>query len=81
MVSAILSMSAQAPTSIPLTYDPVRGLGWQDAQGWEVYFGDIKDIDIKLRIYEAMVDKFAAEGLKPVLISVEYMDSPYYRME
>ncbi|MCK4899942.1 MAG: hypothetical protein KAS38_14275, partial [Anaerolineales bacterium] len=58
-----------------------HGLGWRDSQGWEVYFGDVSDIDIKLRIYEALVDKFAAEGLNPVLVSVEHMHSPYYRME
>jgi len=80
MVSAIISMSGHAPENAVLVYNTNHGLGWRDSQGWEVYFGDIKDIDIKLRIYEAMVDKFAAEGLKPVLISVEYMDSPYYRM-
>jgi hypothetical protein len=81
MVSAILSMSGHAPENALLVYNSDHGLGWRDSQGWEVYFGDIKDIDIKLRIYEAMVDKFAVEGLKPVLISVEHMGSPYYRME
>jgi hypothetical protein len=81
MMSAILSMSGHAPEGSLLVYDPKHGLGWRDSQGWEVYFGSVKDIDIKLRIYEAMVDKFAAEGINPVLISVEHMHSPYYRME
>lgn len=81
MVSAILSMSGHAPDNSIIVYNSDHGLGWRDSQGWEVYFGDIKDIDIKLRIYEAMVDKFAAEGLNPVLISVEHKGAPYYRME
>ena len=81
MVSAILSMSGHAPENSFLVYDPEHGLGWRDPLGWEVYFGDVSDIDIKLRIYDALVDKFAAEGLNPVLISVEHMHSPYYRME
>ena len=81
MVSAILSMSGHAPENSSLVYDPDHGLGWRDSQGWEVYFGDVSDIGIKLRIYEALVDKFAAEGLNPVLVSVEHMHSPYYRME
>lgn len=81
MVSAILSMSAQAPSSIPLTYDPVRGLGWQDAQGWEVYFGDTRLMDMKLRVYKAILEKLDDEDTMPALISVEHVHLPYYRLE
>lgn len=81
MVSAILSMSGHAPDNSIIVYNSDHGLGWRDSQGWEVYFGDIKDIDIKLRIYEAMVNRFAAEGINPILISVEHKSSPYYRVE
>jgi cell division protein FtsQ len=81
MVSAILSMSAQAPTNIPLTYDPVRGLGWQDAQGWEVYFGDTRFMDMKLRVYKAILEKLDDEDTMPALISVEHVHLPYYRLE
>ncbi len=81
MVSAILSMSAQAPSSIPLTYDPVRGLGWQDAQGWEVYFGDTRYMDMKLRVYKAILEKLDDEDTMPALISVEHVHLPYYRLE
>lgn len=79
MVSAILSMSALAPENHPLVYDAHHGLGWQDVQGWEVYFGSVFDIDMKLRIYKAMVEKFTEEGISPSLISVEYVHSPFYR--
>jgi hypothetical protein len=81
MVSAILSMSAQAPAGTPLIYDALHGLGWKDAAGWEVYFGDIRDIEMKLRVYQALVKRLQGEGLQPALISVEYVHSPYYRLE
>lgn len=81
MVSAILSMSAQAPAGTPLIYDASHGLGWKDAAGWEVYFGDVRDIDMKLRIYQAVVKGLQKEGVRPALISVEYVHSPYYRLE
>jgi len=81
MVSAIVSMSGQAPKGTPLMYDPLRGLGWQDAQGWEVYFGDTKNMDVKLKVYKAITDKLSKEGIQPVLISVEHAHLPYYRLE
>jgi len=81
MVSAILSMSAQAPPQTRLIYDPQRGLGWREPQGWEVYFGDVRDISIKLRVYKAIVTRLQQEATTPVLISVEHVDAPYYRLE
>ncbi len=81
MVSAILSMSAQAPKNTPIMYDPMRGLGWRDAQGWEVYFGDTGNMDMKLRVYKTLASKLADEGITPALISVEHVHLPYYRLE
>ena len=81
MVSAILSMSAFVPQNTPLIYDSEHGLGWKDTQGWDVYFGDIKDIDVKLRVYQAMLKTFKQEKINPALISVEYVHTPYYRLE
>jgi hypothetical protein len=81
MVSAILSMSAQAPTGSPLVYDAKQGLGWRDVQGWEAYFGDVRNMDLKLKIYRALVEKLKKEGTPPALISVEHVHTPYYRLE
>jgi hypothetical protein len=81
MVSAILSMSVQAPENTPLVYDKLHGLGWKDTRGWEVYFGDVHEIDTKLNVYKALVTKFEKEGIQPVLISVEHVHSPYYRLD
>lgn len=81
MVSAILSMSAVAPQNSSLIYSKDHGLGWKDSQGWEAYFGDVRDIDMKLKVYQALVKQIKKEKLKPVLISVEYVHNPYYRLE
>ena len=81
MVTAILSMSAQAPEGTPLAYDAQHGLGWKDPNGWEVYFGELSDMSIKLNIYQALLNKFEKEGFKPNLVSVEYIHSPYFRTE
>jgi len=81
MVSAILSLSAYAPADRPLVYDRQRGLGWQDEQGWEVYFGDVRDMNTKLHVYQAVVKKLQSEGITPALISVEHVQIPYYRLD
>ena len=81
MVSALLSMNAQAPEGSMLVYDKLRGLGWKDVQGWEVYFGDVRDMSAKLNVYRVIVDKLAKENISPALISVEHVHNPYYRLE
>jgi cell division protein FtsQ len=81
MVSAILSMSAQVPAGSSLIYDAQHGLGWQEKQGWSVYFGDARDIDMKLNVYKTLLKQLKKDGISPALISVEYVHAPYYRLE
>jgi len=81
MVSGIVSMSAVAPSNTPILYSREHGLGWKDKKGWEVYFGDVYQIDMKLNVYKALVKKIKQEKLEPVLISVEFVRAPYYRLE
>lgn len=81
MVSAILSMSSQAPVNATLVYDALHGLGWKDSQGWDVFFGDLRDMGMKLSVYRALIDRLQREDVHPVLISVEHVHAPYYRLE
>jgi len=82
LVNGILAMRAQAPANTNLVYDPTYGLGWGDSRGWDVFFGsDVSDIETKLRVYHAIVDRLQADGTTPTLISVEHVHAPYYRME
>jgi cell division protein FtsQ len=81
MVSAILSMSGQAPRGAALVYDEQHGLGYRDSQGWAIYFGDVSDMGMKLNVYKALVSRLHQEGIQPVLISVENVHAPYYRVE
>jgi len=82
LVNGILTMRAQAPANSNLVYDPTYGLGWSDSRGWDVYFGsDVAEIETKLRVYQAVVDKLQTEGITPALINVEHVHAPYYRME
>jgi cell division protein FtsQ len=82
LVSAILALSAKMPADTVLVYDSEHGLGWNDPNGWEVFFGaEDADMEMKLSVYQTLVDRLKSEGIQPALISVEYVHAPYYRME
>ena len=82
MVQAILDIKSMAPKKATIVYDGEHGLGWDDARGWQVFFGlDVTNMDTKLLVYSALVKKLKADGVEPAFISVEYANAPYYRME
>ncbi|HVN54283.1 MAG TPA: FtsQ-type POTRA domain-containing protein [Anaerolineaceae bacterium] len=82
LIQAILQMRAQVPDGNTLAYDPKYGLGWTDPKGWKVYFGsEVSNIDLKLKEYEAIVAQLEAREIKPSMISMEFLDAPFYRVE
>jgi len=82
LVSSILVLGTKMPPDTLLVYDSEHGLGWNDPNGWEVFFGaEDEDIDMKLSVYQTLVEHLQSEGIQPALISVEYVHAPYYRME
>jgi len=81
-VLAIQSLQAYVPAGTVLIYDPQYGVGWTDPRGWRVFFGtDGTNIPVKLQVYNAIVDSLTQRGITPTLISVEYPDAPFYRIE
>jgi hypothetical protein len=81
MVQSILLISDQAPAGAKLIYDPLHGLGWKDRRGWDVFLGDEQDIAVKLSVYRSILDHLKGTENRPVIISVEYVHAPYYRLE
>ena len=79
--AAIAALAPQVPEGAALVYDPRYGLGWSDPRGWQAYFGkNNSDITTKLAVYQSLVENLAARGVQPTLISVEYPNSPFYRV-
>lgn len=82
LVAAFRALAPAVPARTPILYDATYGLGWQDPRGWLAYIGrEPGDLDMKLRVYRAVADALEARGIRPLLISVEYPDAPYYRLE
>lgn len=81
MVANLMTVAEQAPSGVPIVYDAQHGLGWTDPGGWQVYFGAPEDIQMKLRVYAALIAQLDQDDTLPRLISVEYVHAPYYQLE
>jgi cell division protein FtsQ len=82
MIPSIVKLSQQAPAGMPIAFSPKYGLGWNDPQGWKVYFGtETNDVDLKLQQYQTIVKSLTSQGIHPVMISVEFPRAPFYRLE
>jgi len=81
MVQALKGLVSRVPPGEPILYDAGLGFGWNDPRGWRVYFGtSASDVELKMRVYEAMVNSLTQRGIRPALINVTYPTAPYYRM-
>ncbi len=82
LVSAILAISHRLPNHTTLKYSNVYGLGWRDERGFDVYFGiDTTDAEMKMQVYQAIVEYLDKEQIQPVMVSVEHLHAPYFRLE
>ena len=82
LVKAILTLSPQVPQGTPILYSQEYGLGWNDPQGWQVYFGNSLDnMDEKLTMYKAIVADLNKQNIHPKIISVQFPRAPFYRLE
>ena len=85
VIQAVLALSSYVPPGRSLVFDEQHGIGWSDDRGWQVYFGtnlvEAGEIEMKLRVYEALVQRLDENGVWPQFISVEFLHAPYYRLE
>ena len=80
--ATIVTLSPHVPQGAALIFDPGYGLGWSDPRGWKVYFGHSNgDAGLKFQVYQSMLDYLAQHNIQPTLISVEYPNAPFYRVE
>lgn len=79
---SIGKLSQYMPTGASLIFDPQYGIGWLDPSGLKVYFGQSFDgSSTKIKVYQALLDHLATAEIQPVMISVEYPNAPFYRIE
>jgi cell division protein FtsQ len=82
LVDSVAALAGFIPENVDLIYNSDHGLGWQDARGWTVYFGfNDDDAEQKMNVYQSLVEYLEGKRITPRMINVEYIDSPYFRME
>jgi hypothetical protein len=82
MVSAILFLADYLPEGAPLIYHEEYGIGWEDPEmEWKVFFGKKLDqMPVRISLYQAILADLEEKNRRPVLISIEQVKAPYYRM-
>jgi len=81
LAGAIMLLAPNVPADTTMVYDGTYGLGWQDARGWQVFFGSgAHDMALKVRVYQSLAQSLTERNLSPVFISVVYPEAPFYRM-
>ena len=82
LILMILNLANMTPSGTAIAYDPRYGLGWNDPQGWKVYFGfNMDGLDSKVAQYAGIVTNLNNQGIQPKIISVQYPYAPFYRLE
>ena len=81
LVAAARELAPNAPAGAAIIYDAEYGFGWADSRGWQVFFGEqARDVELKLRVYDSLVQMVDSKGIRPSFINVQYPSAPYYRM-
>lgn len=82
VLNATLQLHSLLQSDEVLEYSPSNGFGWNDPQGWKVFVGTTLDnLDAKLQVYQALVERLNQQGIHPSMISVEFLHAPFYRLE
>ncbi len=82
LLVGVLQLNAWMPNEKTLLYQKQRGLGWKDVRGWDVFVGQrLENINDKMVMYETIVRNLEEQGVNPSLVSVEFLNAPYYRVD
>jgi hypothetical protein len=81
VLSGVTELQAQLPSVNNWNYDHDHGLGFIDAQGRQVYFGNGSMAQQKTKTYLAIAEKLDTEQISATVISVADHTAPYYSVE
>jgi len=79
-LEAAILLKTQIPDIEVLYADRDHGLSFLDAHGWRAYFGAGGDMVEKVRAYTFLVEHLTAQGVQPLMVSVEDPHVPYYSL-
>lgn len=77
VVYGALQLNELLPDLEALRYDPVRGLGYRNSYGWDVWMGTGTGMEEKIAIYRAMEAQLLQQGVQPGEVNIVDPDNPY----
>jgi len=78
IIYGVLQLQELRPEITSWRYDPGKGLGFRNANGWDIWLGVGTNMQEKLRIYETIAADIIARGIQPGEVNVVNPDAPYY---
>jgi cell division septal protein FtsQ len=78
-IEGALQLQALRPNIELLHFDRKNGLSYQDGRGWRGYFGVGTNMEVKLAVYETLVDNLLRRRIHPTMINVSNPNAPFYR--
>jgi cell division septal protein FtsQ len=78
IVAGALQLHSLLPDIPSLRYNLEYGLGYNDAGGWQVWFGTGTGMPEKILIYNAIMADFQQQGFIPTAVYVIDPDHPYF---
>lgn len=78
IIYGVLQLQELRPDITSWRFDPGKGLGFRNANGWDIWLGVGTNMQEKLRIYETIAADIIARGIQPGEVNVVNPDAPYY---
>jgi hypothetical protein len=78
IVAGALQFKALYPNVQVMVYDPAKGLGFHEGDGYVLWFGNGADITTKMAVYQAIAKKEVAAGQHLIEVDVTNPDAPVY---
>lgn len=78
IVNGVLQLRDLLPNTSALRYHPEKGLGYNDARGWEAWLGTGTNMPEKILVYNAVVSDLQTRGVTPGEVNVSDPDHPFY---
>ena len=78
IVYGALQLQELQPDVEAWRYDTARGLGFRNANGWDVWLGVGANMIEKMQIYETLTSDIIARGIQPGEVNIVNPDAPFY---
>ena len=79
-LETVRQFSTLMPEVGAVQYSEANGLSFAYEGGWAVYVGTSEEMERKVANLRAIVHTLASEGVRPQMIDVRFVESPYYRL-